>query len=57
MQTKSHKEAYTYTFTKREKEKKIYIVAPNVHCLNFGMISCLFSYYTDAGFIKLIVEI
>ena len=24
-QTKSHKEAYIYTLTKREKEKKIYI--------------------------------
>ena len=26
IQTKSHKEAYTYTLTKREKEKKIYIL-------------------------------
>ena len=25
IQTKSHKEAYTYTLTKREKGKKIYI--------------------------------
>ena len=25
IQTKSHKEAYTYTLKKREKEKKIYI--------------------------------
>ena len=32
-------------------------VAPKVHCLNFGMIHCLFRYATDAGYIKLIVEI
>ena len=58
IQTKSHKEAYRYTLTKREKEKKkIYIVAPKVHHLNFGMIHCLFRYSTDAGYIKLIVEI
>ena len=37
IQTKSHREAYTYTLTKREKgEKYIYIVAPNVHLLNLG---------------------
>ena len=24
-------------------------VAPKVHCLNFGMIRCLFRYSTDAG--------
>ena len=28
IQTKSHREAYTYTLTKREKGKKIYIVLP-----------------------------
>ena len=32
-------------------------VAPNVHYLNFGMICCLFRYSTDAGYIKLIVDI
>ena len=32
-------------------------VAPKVHCLNSGMIHCLFRYSTDAGYIKLIVEI
>ena len=32
-------------------------VAPKVQCLNFGMICCLFRYPTDAGYIKLIVEI
>ena len=49
LQTKSHKEAYMYTLTKRERGKKIYIVAPKVHRLNFGMIRCLFRYSTDAG--------
>ena len=33
------------------------IVAPKVHHLNFGMISYLFRYSTDIGYIKLIVEI
>ena len=57
IQTKSHTEAYTCTLTKREKgEKKIY------HCSQSpppqsGMICCLFRYSTDAGYIKLIVEI
>ena len=32
-------------------------VAPEVHRLNFGMIHCLFRCSTDAGYIKLIVEI
>ena len=35
IQTKSHKEAYTYTLTKRGKGKKIY-PAPKVHLLNLG---------------------
>ena len=34
VQTKSHTEAYTYTLTKREKRKKIYIFAPKVHLFN-----------------------
>ena len=29
----------------------------NIHCLNFGMIYCLFRCSRDAGYIKLIVEI
>ena len=33
------------------------IVAPKVHHLNFGMIRCLLRYSTEAGYIKLIVEI
>ena len=32
-------------------------VAPKVYRLNFGMIRCLFRYSTDAGYIKLIVDI
>ena len=32
-------------------------VAPNVHCLDLGMVCCLFRYSTDEGYIKLIVEI
>ena len=57
IQTESHKEAYTYTVTKNEKGKNIHIFAPKVHCLNFGMIFCLLSCSTDAGCIKLIVDI
>ena len=32
-------------------------VVSKVHHLSFGMIHCLFRYSTDAGYIKLIVEI
>ena len=32
-------------------------VAPKVHHLNFRMIHCLFTYSTDAVYIKLTVEI
>ena len=32
-------------------------VAPKVHRLNFGMIRSLFRYSSDAGYIKLTVEI
>ena len=32
-------------------------VAPKVHCLNFGMVCCLFRYSRDATYIRLIVEI
>ena len=57
VQTKSHSEAYTYTLTKTEKGKNIYIsLLPNPPP-QFGMIRCLFMYSTDAGYIKLIVEI
>ena len=57
-QTKSPKEAYRYTLTKREKGKKLYMsLLPKSTALNFGMIHCLFRYSTAAGYIKLIVEI
>ena len=36
MQTQSHTEAYTYTFTKRGKGEKIIYLAPKVHLLNLG---------------------
>ena len=32
-------------------------VAPKLYLLNFGMICYLFRYSTDAGYIKLIMEI
>ena len=48
----------THTHSQKEKkEKNIYIVVPKAHRLNFGMIRCLFRYSTDAGYIKLTVEI
>ena len=57
IQTKSHTEAYTYTLTKREKGKKnIYRCSQSLP-LQFGMICCLLRYSTDAGYIKLTVEI
>ena len=52
----NHTQKHTHTLTEREKGRK-YIVAPKVHLLNFGMIRHLFMYYTDAGYIRLIVEI
>ena len=51
---------YRQNHTSQKKKGKniyIYIIAPKVHHLNFGMIHCLFRYSTDAGYIKLIVEI
>ena len=54
----NHTKKHTHTHSPKEKkEKYIYIVDPKVHCLDFGMICCLFRYSTDAGYIKLIVEI
>ena len=52
--TKKHKHTH---LQKEKKEKNIYVVAPKVHRLNFGMICCLFRYSTYAGYIKLIAEI
>ena len=56
--TKKHTHTHLEKEEKKEKKKKyIYIVAPKVHHLNFGMIHCLFRYSTDAGYIRLTVEI
>ena len=54
----NHTKKHTHTHSQKEKqEKNIYIVAPKVHCHNFGMIRSLFRYSTDAGYMELIVEI
>ena len=54
----NHTKKHSHTHSQKEKkEKNIYIIAPKVHHLNFGMIRCLFRYSTDVGYIKLIVEI
>ena len=57
IQTKSYKEAYTYTLPKREKVKKYIYHFSRSPSPQFGMIHCLLRYSTDAGYIKLIVEI
>ena len=57
IQTKSHAEAHTYTLTKREKGKIYIFLCCQSPPSQFGMICCLFRYSTDAGYIKLIVEI
>ena len=57
IQTKSHIEVYTYTLTKREKGKKYIYHCSQSPPPQFGMIHCLFRHPTDAGYIKLIVEI
>ena len=56
IQTKSHTEAYNTHSKKRKRGKN------NTSCSQspppqFGMIRCLFRYSTDAGYIKLIVEL
>ena len=54
----NHTNKHTHTHSQKEKKGKIY-----VYCCSqspppqFGMICCLFRYSTDAGYIKLIVEI
>ena len=54
----NHTKKHTHTHSQKEiKEKNIYILAPKDHCLNFRMIRCLFRYSTDAGYIKLNMEI
>ena len=62
VKAKLYRQNYTqkHTHSHSQKEKKeiyIYIIAPKVYHLNFWMIRCLFRYSTDAGYIKLIVEI
>ena len=52
----NHTEAYTNTLTKREKEIYIYSFSQSP-LPQFGMIRCLFRNSTDAGYIKLTVEI
>ena len=39
------------------KSKAIHTKSHKVHRLDFGMVCCLFRYSTDAGYIKLTVEI
>ena len=57
MQT-NHTKKHTHTHSYKEtKEKNTYIIVPDVRHLNSGMIRCLFRYSTDAGYIKVIVEI
>ena len=55
---RNHTQKHTHTHSQKEKKGKkyIYIVAPKVHLLNLGFFS-LFRYSTDAGYIKLIVEL
>ena len=53
----NHTKKHTDTHSEKEKRKKKIYHCSQVHCLNFGMIRCLFRYSTDAGYIKLIVEI
>ena len=58
IQTKSHTDAYTYTLTKTENGKNIYIYrCSQSPPPQFGMTCCPFRYSTDAGYIKLTVEI
>ena len=57
IQTKSLKEAYTYTLIKIEKGKKYIYHCSQSPPPQFGMIPFLFRYSTDAGCIKLTVNI
>ena len=54
IQTESHKEAYTYTLTNREKEKNIYIVAPPPQ---FWDDSLSIQVFHKCRYIKMTVEI
>ena len=53
----NHTQKHAHTLTKRKKGKNIYISLLPKSTSSIWMISCLFRYSTDAGYIKLIVEI
>ena len=53
----NHTKNHTHTHSQKEKKEKNVYLCSQIHCLNFGMIRCLFKYSTDAGYIYLIVEI
>ena len=57
IQRKSHTGTYTYTITKKEKGEKYIYCCSQSPPPQFGMIRCVFMYSTDAGYIKLIVEL
>ena len=53
----NHTKKHTHTHSQKDKkEKKIYRCSQST-LPQFGMICCLFMYSTDAGYIKLIVEL
>ena len=54
----NHTQKHTHTHSQKDKKGKIYIYCCYQSPLpQFWMIRCLFRYSTDAGYIKLIVEI
>ena len=54
----NHTQKHTHTHFQKKKKGKIYIYrCSQSPPPQFGMIRCLFRYSTDAGYIKLIVEI
>ena len=57
MQTKSHKEAYTYTLTKREKGKKIYVSLLPKFTTSIWDDSLSIQVFHRCRYIKLIVKI
>ena len=57
IQTKSHTEAYTYTLTKREKGKKIYILLLPKATSSMWDDSLSIQVFHRCRYIKLIVEI
>ena len=54
----NHTQKHTHTHSQKAKKGSKYIYLCSQSSLpQFGMIHCLFRYSTDAGYIKLIVEI